>query len=136
MPHFNQCTFVGHVGRDAELKQSKDGSKQWAEFNLAVSTAFFPEKKTAWVKCSVWGKSLEKVQQYVKKGDAVLVTGRLSDVSLYQTKDGESRINLQLSVSDWQSLKGKGEENILDSVPNYNSTIPHGAGDGLDNIPF
>lgn len=134
MPYLNQCNFIGHAGRDAELKQSKDGTKQWAEFSLAVFTGTVAQKKTVWVKCSIWGQSAERAVQNIKKGDAVFVSGKF-DAGLYTNKSGETKIDVSLMVNSFQSLKGK-SENPLDDVPQYNSTVPVGADDGLDNIPF
>jgi single stranded DNA-binding protein len=134
MPYLNLCNFIGHTGKDAELKQSKDGTKQWAEFSLAVSTGTVLQKKTVWVKCSVWGRQVERAVEKIKKGDPVFVSGKF-DAGLYTNKSGETKIDVSLSVNEFQILKGK-PENPLDEVTQFNSTVPAGIDDGLDNIPF
>lgn len=135
MPHLNNCQFMGHVGREAEMKQSKDGSKSWAEFTLAVSMGTMGSPKTMWVKCSVWGKGAAKAVEKCKKGDAVYVSGRL-DVSAYARKqDNVAAPDVRLMVNEWQWIKESGKNQKIDlaDVPQFNSTVPSQI---TDDLPF
>lgn len=134
MPHLNLCSFMGHVGREPEIKTSKDGSKSWAQFTLAVSTGTVQTPKTMWVKCSVWGKSADKVVEKCKKGDAVYVSGRL-DVSAYARKqDNVATPDVSLTVNEWHWLKSSSRNEIPADVQ-YASTVPTNLTDDI-NLPF
>jgi single-stranded DNA-binding protein len=140
MPHLNQCNFIGHVGRDAELKTSRDQSKQWCEFNLAVQLGNSTVDKAAWVKCSIWGKHIEKAALLIKKGDAIFVTGRITKLNAYVNKNNDPAVDFQMSVSEWQLLTKK-DRAETDAFYNQNpalaSTVPPGSlTDDLGDIPF
>lgn len=140
MPHLNQVNFIGHVGRDAEMKTSKDGSKQWCEFNIAVQLGNSTIDKAAWVKCAIWGKFAEKAALLIKKGDPVFVTGRITKCDAYINRKNEAAVDLQISVSEWQLLTKK-DRTETDAFYNqhgsFASTIPPGSlTDDLGDIPF
>lgn len=105
MPHLNTCQFMGHAARRADLKSSKDGTKSWAEFTLAVSTGSMQNPKTMWVKCSIWGKSAEKALEKISKGDAIYVSGRLDVGQYVSKKTNETMLDITLMVNEWQWLK-------------------------------
>lgn len=115
---------MGHIGREATLKTSKDGLKSWSEFTLAVSTGTAQTPKTMWIKCRVFGKSADKVIEKCKKGDAVYVSGRL-DVSAYSRKqDNVATPDVSLMVNEWHWLKPSGRSDAHGAdIPTYNSTV-------------
>lgn len=101
MPHLNQCNFIGHVGQPARSRTSKDGTKTWAELSIALSTGSYNERKTTWIKCLGFGKLGEKMMKS-NKGDAVLVSGRLTDVSAYERKqDGKPAVSVSLMANEF-----------------------------------
>lgn len=134
MPHLNSCQFMGHVGREAELKTSKDGATSWAEFTLAVSTGTKDKPKTMWVKCRAFGKSAKTVIEKCSKGDAVYVSGKL-DVSAYARKqDNQPAADVSLMVNEWHWLKPSGSS-VVPADLQFASTVPSGTTDDL-NLPF
>jgi single stranded DNA-binding protein len=134
MPFLNQCAFMGHVGHSASLKTSKDGSKQWAEFSLAVSTGSQQMPKTMWIKCRIFGKGVEKAKEKVFKGDTVYVSGKI-DASAYLNKAGQAAVDVSMFVNEWQLLKSKNEGQVAEptpeSFPQFDSLV-----DDLTGIPF
>lgn len=144
MPHLNSCTFMGHAGNAAVKKTSKDGTKTWVEWSLAVSTGTIAQPKTMWVKCRTFTKNQDKVLERVQKGDAVLVQGRL-DVNAYiSSKDGAAMPDVSILVNEWQWIKpsGKGEADsqYQEGAPTVRGDMgaaPEKIGlDALDEIPF
>lgn len=131
MPHLNLCQFIGHTARDAEIKTSKDKSKSWAHFTLAVSVGTVETPRTLWVKCNVWGKSVDKVIEKVKKGDAIFVSGRLDAGAYLRAQDNVPMPDISLTVNEWQWLKAAGPKAPVE-VPIYNSTVPG----PTDDLPF
>ena len=82
--------LTGNLGRDPELKYL-DSGKTVANFTVAVRQ----NKKDAparWVKVAVWGKAAEYVGNYVRKGDSVLLMGRVEAPEIFTRRDGTTGI--------------------------------------------
>jgi single-strand DNA-binding protein len=97
MNSFNQCVFVGNVGRNPEIRTTDDGM-QVANFSLAVSTWNREEKakgEPIWLRIVTFGKLAENVEKIVTKGSLVLVSGRLS-VREYTNKQGVEKTAIEL----------------------------------------
>lgn len=105
MPNLSHVTVVGHLGRDAETKQTNSGHSV-TEFSLAVT----PKKgaETMWFRCAMWGKRGEAVAQYLEKGKPVLVIGAFT-VREYEGKNGAG-YSLEVHVDELQLLGGGGGE--------------------------
>jgi single-strand DNA-binding protein len=78
---YHKLTLVGNVGRDAEMRFTPSG-QQVTSFSVAANRQYTQNgekvKETIWFKVTTWGKQAEICSQYVKKGMAVLVEGRLN----------------------------------------------------------
>ena len=83
-----QITITGNLGADAERKQIND--RMYIAFRMAVKGR---RDTTTWV--SVLYRDSDKLLQYLKKGQSVLIIGEPS-FSLYFNK--EQRMTLDLSV--------------------------------------
>ena len=117
----NSVSFVGSLGKDAELK--KVGDSTVLEFNVANNVGFGEKKSTNWFKCAMWGKSGEKLEQFLKKGSKVFITG-------------------ELTLREWQSKEGKGGSSMevrvrnLDLVGSKADGAPAGKKESDDDMPF
>jgi single-strand DNA-binding protein len=82
------------VGKDPELKHFENGS---IVANLSLSVRQFKRKGTEvparYVRVAIWGKSAEYVGNYVKRGDSVLITGRVEAPEIYTSNAGETKVN-------------------------------------------
>lgn len=81
MPNFNQVTFIGHLTRDPELK-FLPSNMALCTGGIAASEKYTTksgEKKedTCFIDFAVWGKQGETFKQYMAKGRAVMLIGRL-----------------------------------------------------------
>lgn len=81
MSDLNQCTFIGRLGADPEIRRTQDG-KPIANLRLAVSETWRDRnsgerrEKTEWISITVFSEGLCKLaEQYLKKGSKVLVQG-------------------------------------------------------------
>lgn len=104
MANLNSCSFIGSAGRSADREKSKDGSKEWASFNIAVNTGYGENKSTMWVKCLVFGKSFEIALEKVKRGDLIYVEGPLKVQAYVGKKDGLAKADVTLVANTWQWL--------------------------------
>jgi single-stranded DNA-binding protein len=141
MPHLNNCSFMGHVGQPATLKQSKDGSKNWYEFTMAVSTGSQAQPETMWVKCRGFGKTGERMAEKVTKGDAVYVTGKLNCKAYARKQDGQPAADVSLLVNEfvWLRPSSKSESAPI-AIPEFDVKTVDGLSEvsafGSDGIPF
>jgi single-strand DNA-binding protein len=74
MATFNQCQFIGRLGKDPELTVTNTG-KPVTKFSLAVDQG--KDQQPLWLNITCWDKLAETVEMYARKGMQVFVQGRL-----------------------------------------------------------
>ncbi len=72
---YNKIILVGRLTKDPENKTS--GETTIGKFTLATDNGYGDKKKTEFTDCVAFGKTAELICQYIKKGDPLLVEGRL-----------------------------------------------------------
>lgn len=94
MVSINKVTILGRLGRDPETRTTSSGT---TVVRLAVATdrrykdaSGERQKETEWHSVSIFGKTAEIADQYLRKGSEVLVEGRLH-TRKYTDKDGIER---------------------------------------------
>jgi single-strand DNA-binding protein len=111
MASFNQCTFIGHAGRDCEMNYTPAG-KAVSKFSLAVNDYVGKDDQgkakevTTWLNIVAWDKLAEIANQYVVKGTQVLISGRLS-MREYTDKTGVKRQAVEIIAQDIRLLGSK-----------------------------
>jgi single-strand DNA-binding protein len=114
MPAFNNCTFVGHLGRDPELKYLASGDAV-VNFSLAVTEKWKDKKSgekkesTLWLDIVAFKHTAEFAGQYLAKGQAVLVSGKLRQRE-WETEDGQKRSKVELVTHNIVTLGKKAEK--------------------------
>ena len=107
----NQCTFVGRLGRDPELRTFASGD-QVVNFSIAVSESWKDretgEKKerTEWINLVASGGLAKVVGDYARKGSQVTVTGKLRNRK-WTDKDGQERYSTEIRVDHFQLTGGR-----------------------------
>ena len=113
----NTVTIAGNLTRDPELR-FLDGGAATAGFGIAVSRRWFDKTKNDWTEVTsffdvvAWRTLADNVAETLKKGDRVVVTGRLEQRSW--EKDGEKRSKVEIVADEIaSSLKfaNKGQNN-------------------------
>jgi single-strand DNA-binding protein len=96
MANDNVVTIVGNLADDPELRYTQNGLAV-ASVRVAVNQRFFNKETNGWderldgfFSCNVWRDYAENVAESLKRGDRVLVTGRLRSRS-YEDKDGVTK---------------------------------------------
>jgi single-strand DNA-binding protein len=107
----NVFSFTGTVARDAEVRYSPNGLAILT-VTVANNIGFGEKQQTLWIRVALFGKRAEgQLQNYLKKGQAVFVSGELSQ-NEYQAKDGTTKISLELNA------------NVLDLIGRKNESRP------------
>jgi single-strand DNA-binding protein len=97
------------------------------------------EKKTIWVRVTVWGKQAETASQYLKKGREVLIEGRLNpdpgtgSPRIWTRQDGTAGASYEVTANTVRFIGGRGEGEGGLQGGGYDAG--HG-GDAEENIPF
>ena len=90
----NKVQLIGNLGNDPEIINLESG-KTLAKFSIATNESYKNAQgekitDTQWHNLIAWGKTAEIIEKYLKKGNEVMVEGKLTSRS-YQTKEGEKR---------------------------------------------
>jgi single-strand DNA-binding protein len=131
----NSITVAGQLGKDSELKQV--GQDQVLNFSVADSQG--REKPTIWWNCQLWGKRATSLQQYLTKGQAVTVTGTVSQRTYTDKVNGVEKVAQDVRVNDVALQGGKRDETPRQAAPQrQQAQKPQGGGfdDMDDDIPF
>lgn len=114
---FHTIIIVGNVGRDPEMRYTPSGQAV-TSFSVATSRNYKsqgqPVKETIWFRVTCWGRQAEVASNYVKKGQKVLVEGRLvADSSgnprTYTRSDGTIGTSFEITASNLQLLSSRSE---------------------------
>lgn len=98
-----QVTVVGHLGADPEFKKTPTGTPV-TSFNLASTpkkqkNGDWIDGETTWFRVFVWNYHAAGTAITLKKGDKVLVSGRL-EVSMFTDKEGNERKSLEINADN------------------------------------
>jgi single-strand DNA-binding protein len=105
--NMNKVELIGYAGKDAELKEIKNGIKL-ANFSLATSDGYRGKNgdwvdNTTWHYIVLWNDMAKKAAEEVKKGSKVSVTGKLN-YRTYETQSGEKRYITEIVASELQII--------------------------------
>jgi single-strand DNA-binding protein len=98
MTSFNKVILLGNLTRDPEVRFTPNGVAV-ANFAIAVNRKYKQGDETkdevSYIDIVVFGKQAEACGQYINKGDAVLVDGRLQQ-RRWETEDGQKRSKMEV----------------------------------------
>ena len=143
---YQKIIIAGNLGRDPEMRYTPSGQAV-TSFSVAVNESYTNAngekiKKTIWFRVTAWGKQAEICNQYLKKGQQVLVDGRMSadpntgGPKIWSKQDGTSGSSFEVTASTVRFLSSRGEGG--------DSSGPMAGGGGMemaelppeDDIPF
>lgn len=102
---FNKVILMGNLTRDPETRNTPNGSSV-TNFSLAVNRTWKgadgqQNEDVSYIDCVAWGKPGEIITQYLSKGRAVLVSGRLDQRSWEDKETGGKRSKIEVVVEDF-----------------------------------
>lgn len=113
MPNYERYEIIGHVGRDAEMRYIPSGQAV-TSFSVAVTDQYKNSagdtvKNTKWIRVSTWGKLAEVCNQYVKKGMAVFVAGKLrgdknGNPNIFTNQAGQPASSFEMTAQEVRFL--------------------------------
>ena len=96
----NNVQLIGRITKDPEVKTFGKGkdTADLCRFTLAVRDGKDAEgnERTQFISCAAWGKVVEIIDKYVKKGEILAVDGKL--VNNNYEKDGQMIYQTEVRV--------------------------------------
>ncbi len=135
MASLNKVFLMGNLTRPPELRYTPSGTAV-TDLRLAVNRNYTTQsgekrEETCFLTVVVWGKQAESCSEYLDKGSAIMVEGRLQTRD-WETKDGQKRNVVEVVAERVQFMgrpKGAAPAGVPDAVE------PLG-GEGEDEVPF
>ena len=129
MNNLNQITLLGNLARDPEIKYTNEGLAI-ADLRVAVNRKWKDKdgndiENVEFFNVTAWNKLAENCANNLKKGDRVIINGRLNHRS-FDTKDGK-KVNIINVIADvvaasleYSSVKITGKDDIINN--NFNGS--------------
>ena len=116
---YHKVILVGNLGRDPEMRYTPSGAAV-TNFSMATSEKWTgqdgqPQERTIWWRVSVFGKSGEACNEYLKKGSKVLVEGRMNadpktgNPRTFQRQDGTTGASFEVTALAVKFLSSRGD---------------------------
>ena len=139
----NRAIIIGNLGNDPDLKYTQSGA---AICTISVATSESYKDKTSgelvetteWHRIKLFGKLGEIAGEYLKKGSAVFIQGKIK-TSKYTDKAGVEKYSTDIIADEMQMLGGKGEKSDAPRSQAPPSNAPPSRNDEPfkeDDIPF
>lgn len=140
---YHKILLVGNLGRDPEMRYTPSG-QQVTTFSMATSEKWSGQDgqqhdRTIWWRVTAWGKQAETVNQYLKKGNRVLVEGRMNadtngNPRTWQAQDGSTRASFEVTAQTIKFLTPRGEGGS--AAANGGLVDTDMPAEAMDEIPF
>ena len=123
MSDFNKVIELGRLTKEVELTYTSGGQAK-ARFSIAVNRRWKnkegeKQEETSFIPVTAWGRQAEAIAQFFKKGDPILVEGRLRTFS-YE-KDGAKVYSFEVVMEKFEFMSksdsGSGESVNPDDIP-------------------
>jgi single-strand DNA-binding protein len=116
MANFNKVFLMGNLTKDPELRYTPQGTAV-VNLRLAVNRRFRTKtqelkEETCFITAVVWNRQAETCNQYLHKGSACFVEGRLQSRSWEDTA-GAKRSVIEVRAERVQFLGGKGPQGAV-----------------------
>ncbi len=124
MASLNKVLLIGNLGRDPENRYLPSGGAV-CNFSIATTDRFTDkagqkQERTEWHNIVMYGKLAEIAAQYLKKGSAVYVEGRLQTRKWQDKNTGADRYSTEIIADQMQMLSGRGQGGGQADSSDYN----------------
>ena len=110
---YQQITLIGNLGRDPKMALRPRGIPV-TSFSVAANRSWTNQDgqrqyKTTWFRVSAWQRLAETCNQYLSKGQRVLVVGEVEEPSTWVDREGKTRASLEVRARYVQFLNKQPE---------------------------
>jgi len=109
---YNKVVLVGNLTRDVELRYSQSGLAI-AKVGIATNRKYKSQQgemkeEVCFIDLSIFGRTAEIANQYLRRGSKVLVEGRLV-LEQWTDQNGQKRSKHSVTVENLQMLDSRGD---------------------------
>ena len=101
MSDLNKFIGQGNLVSDPKFFGTKENPV--ARFAIAMNDGYGDRRETTYVECVAFGKQVDVIRQYFKKGKQVVINGKLKQ-SRWETPEGESRSRLEVRLDNYDGF--------------------------------
>ena len=106
----NKVILIGNLGRDPEVRYTRDGTAV-ATLNIATTETWTDQSgerqdRTEWHRVVAWSKLAEIAKEYLSKGQQVYIEGKLQTRS-WDDRDGNKRYTTEVKAGQMVMLGGR-----------------------------
>lgn len=119
----NQCTFLGRLTRDPEIRYVEQSDKVIAKFTVAVDRIGLKDGTTGadFIPCVAFDGRAEFAERFLRQGMRVLVGGKLRNNN-YTNKDGQKIYRMEVCANIIEFADGKpGNEDAEEPMQENNA---------------
>jgi len=118
---WQQITLAGNLGGDPELRYTQDGTPV-TSFSVAMNRRWSAQdgttqEKTVWFRVTAWRRQAETCNEYLTKGQRVLVVGEVEEPSTWTDQEGKARASLEVQARNVTFLSTRAETQGLAPGP-------------------
>jgi single-strand DNA-binding protein len=134
---------MGNLTRDPETRTTPSGQTV-TNFSLAVNRTWKgadgqQQEAVSYINCVAWGKPGEIIAQYLQKGRALLVSGRLDQRSWDDKESGQKRSTVEVVVEDFNFVDsggGNSGEGASSNSPSQSKKTTQASPSDIDDTPI
>ncbi len=115
MISFSNTKIVGRLGKDPDIRETKNGKKV-ASLSIAVDIGWGAKRTTQWYNAVVWEGSADYAEDHLHKGDIVYVDGTFRSRE-YETSSGEKKTVWEVQARELQAIYGNSNASDLIAAP-------------------
>jgi single-strand DNA-binding protein len=138
---YQQITLIGNLGRDPEMRYTPSG-KAVTNFSVATSQSWTGQdgqrqEKTVWFRVAAWDRLAETCNQYLTKGQKVLVVGEVEEPNIWTDREGNARASLEVRARTVRFLNSRAESEALAAGMGQSGGqgAPIGGGSAAESVP-
>ena len=141
----NKFQFMGRLTKDPETRVIPNSNTQVTTFSLAVNRRFADqngERKTDFFNLTAFGKLAEFCSKYYRKGQLVLVEGRIQNRS-WDDQNGQKRYATDFIIENAYFADSRREDNGYSFSSSNSEPTPSSSIDGefitiddTEDLPF
>lgn len=123
---YQKLIVAGYLGRDPEMRYTPDGTPV-TNFSIATSNKWTRAdgsqvEETTWFRITAWRQLAETCNQYLSKGQPVLVEGRLKpdefgNPRIWTNNEGEPRTSYEVTAAGVRFLGRRSESTTEEEGP-------------------
>jgi len=106
----NKVQLIGNLGNDPQITKLENGNSL-AKFSVATNESYLNKageriENTQWHNIIAWGKTAEIVEKILKKGNEVVVEGKLINRS-YEDDNGIKKYITEIQANELLKISAK-----------------------------